>query len=83
MKQKTHYEILFTPNGKNQRDAMWANSISDAKSRARKLFKEGATQIIIDSFKMEDGNDLSIGDVDDDSRKHYSLSADGKNFKQF
>lgn len=79
MKQKTHYEIWFQrKGGKAGRDGESAHSLSEAKKNAKKEFKKGSTEIIIDSWRMD--ND---GDVDDNSRKHYSLSGDGKTFKQF
>lgn len=77
MKQKTFYELCFQEKDKPNRDAEWATSFSDAKKKAKKLLKEGATGIIIDSFRMEEGNDFSNGDVDDDSRKSYSVLSDG------
>lgn len=82
MRKKTFYEILFQLKGKTHRDAMWASTFMDAKKMAKLLYKEGAKGIIIDSFQMEEGNDLRIGDVDDDSRKSYSLLSDGKTFNK-
>lgn len=81
--KKTFYELWFAEKGKQNRDVIWAKSIGDAKKQGRKLFKKGATGIIIDSYKMEEGNDCRVGDIDDNSRKHYSLQDDGKTFKPF
>lgn len=81
MKAKTYYEVWFSMRGHNtMRDYETAYSLTEAKKIATQQFKKGNTDIIIDSWQMEAGED---SDINDDSRKYYSMSEDGKSIKQF
>lgn len=87
MKNKTRYEVWFNPKeipkkigtDKTLPRTFWDSAdLKQAKKIAISEFLKGSINIIIDSWKLDEE-----GDIDDNSRKHYSLQSDGKTFKQF